>query len=67
MNCKHKKTIIYTLTAQDRKDFCQRLENFLGGNEELALTFLTPTDSKRGHRAKSMLTTTMTSAVRDGT
>lgn len=69
MNCSHKNTVKYTLTNEDKKDFSQRLEDFLGsGNhEKLAMTFLTPTNSIRGHRAKSMLTTTMTTSVREGT
>ena len=55
----------YTLTTQDKKDFCQRLEDFLDNHKQLAEEFLTPADSKRAHRAKSMLTTQMTSTVRE--
>ena len=65
MNCSHLKSVSYSLTKQDKRDFCQRLEDFLGNHEQLAMEFLTPTDSKRGHRAKSMLTTQMTSTVRE--
>ena len=65
MNCSHLKSVSYSLTKEDKRDFCQRLEDFLGNHEQLAMEFLTPTDSKRGHRAKSMLTTQMTSTVRE--
>ena len=64
MNCTHKTKVAYELTEVDKADFGQRLEDFLGSDnyEKLAMNFLTPTNSLRGHRAKSMLQTTMASA-----
>ena len=57
MNCTHKTKVAYELTEVDKADFGQRLEDFLGSDnyEKLAMNFLTPTNSLRGHRAKSML------------
>ena len=69
MNCTHKTKVAYELTEVDKADFGQRLEDFLGSDnyEKLAMNFLTPTNSLRGHRARSMLTTTVTTVGREGT
>ena len=57
MNCEHLSILTYELNTADKKDFNRRLEDVLNSGESLfGRSFFTP--NGRGHRARSMLTTT---------
>ena len=64
MFCRHTKTMTYTLSEEDKRDFKRRVANCPASNEhKFGENFLTP--NIRTARAKSVVNSTNTSDGRD--